>query len=58
MRRAEKKQGEQVKRTVGRRKGQARGRLQECLGRRRTGPQQYTTNEGVGCGVKKRTDVI
>lgn len=31
-------------------------RLQECLGRRRTGPQQYTTEEGAGWGAKTRTD--
>lgn len=28
--------------------------LHECLGRRRTGPQQYTTKEGEGWGEKKR----
>lgn len=33
-------------------------RLQECLERRRTGPQQYTTKEGEGWGGKKRTDEI
>lgn len=36
--------------TVRRRKGQARKRLQECLERRRTGPQQYTTKRRVWGG--------
>lgn len=30
-----------------------RERLQECLERRRTGPQQYTTQEGEGWGRKE-----
>lgn len=38
--------------------GRAGQRLQECLERRRTGPQQYTTKLGAGWGVKKRKDEI
>lgn len=41
----------------GRRKGQARERLQECLERRRTGPQQYTTKKGAGAGGKEKEQI-